>query len=141
MASIPTMAPSNWLRELPVLALAGLLLISRPVHGEEPSAPSPDGRYRVTGVVAGDQLNVRKQAGVSTTIAGRIAPGVGGIMVSGIWEKIDDTNWWHVIPSPTNAVTRLGQQQLSRDRVRAGCRQRRTRLSAEVRGNRTVLVA
>jgi hypothetical protein len=86
-----------------IVLAACLLLVKLPAHAEL-SPPAPDNRYRVTGVAAGDKLNVRKQAGSDNASVGQIAPDIDGITVSGVWQKAGDDIWWELIPSPTNPV-------------------------------------
>lgn len=86
-----------------LLAAACLLLLTVSAQAET-SPPTPDNRYRVTGVTPGDKLNVRKQAGPDSPSVGQIAPEIDGIMVSGVWQKAGDDIWWELIPSPTNPV-------------------------------------
>jgi uncharacterized membrane protein len=86
-----------------LLAAACILLLKVSAQAET-SPPAPDKRYRVTGVAAGDTLNVREQAGSDNSSLGQIAPDTDGIMVSGVWQKAGKDIWWELIASPTNPI-------------------------------------
>jgi uncharacterized membrane protein len=103
MAETRTIAPSGGARLRRVLVAACLLLTGVPAYADP--FPVTYARYRVTGVTAGDSLNVRDQPGPKASIAGQIAPGLDGILVSGVSEKIDGEVWWQVIASPASPVT------------------------------------
>jgi hypothetical protein len=90
----PSLFPALWMMAFtwPLIAHA------------DPSTPAPYGRYQISGVAAGDSLDIRKWGASDGPLLGKVASGTDGIMVSGIWEKRDGDIWWELIPSPTNPV-------------------------------------
>jgi uncharacterized membrane protein len=60
------------------------------------SAPEPGLTYRVVGVAQNDKLNIRDQAGTAGSIIGTLAPNAGGVVVTGLRQRVGDSVWWQV---------------------------------------------
>lgn len=69
--------------------------------------PMPDASrsYRVTDVAVGDQLNVRRFAGVEQDAVGTLSPDARDIAVTGSWEEIGSSVWWELVYPGTEIGT------------------------------------
>lgn len=59
-------------------------------------APDPVFPYRVTGVAAGDVLNLRMWAGPDGEIVGTLAPDAADVVLTGESSEFEGTVWWGV---------------------------------------------
>jgi uncharacterized membrane protein len=82
-------------KTLTMLAVLTATLI--PAFAEESLRIDPNQRYAVTGVAAGDVLNIRQDPSVAATIIGSYAPNATDILVSGVTSSIDGSEWVEVI--------------------------------------------
>ena len=85
------------MRQSGIVALAAMLTsLSLPALAIEELTPEPARLYRVTGVEAGDVLNVRAQPDPSAEIVGMLEPEAGGVVVAGTRMEVDGSVWWQV---------------------------------------------
>lgn len=83
---------------LGIAALVTMLTsLSLPALATEELTPEPARLYRVTGVAAGDVLNIRAQPDPAAQIAGTLAPDASGVAVAGTRMETNGAVWWQVV--------------------------------------------
>lgn len=85
------------MRQFTIAALAAMLTsLCLPALAIEELTPEPAWLYRVTGVAAGDVLNIRAQPDPAAEIVGALEPDAGGVVVAGTRMEIGGSVWWQV---------------------------------------------
>jgi uncharacterized membrane protein len=80
------------------LALAAALLLpAAAANATQELTPEPGISYRVTGVAAGDVLNVRRAADPGAEKIGSLSAGASGVVVTGSRVEWDGAVWWGVV--------------------------------------------
>lgn len=75
------------------IPLAGIAAVR--ADGER--RPDPGFRYEVTGVDAGDVLNVREQPFADAPVVATLAPDAREIVVTGMYADENGTAWWRIV--------------------------------------------
>jgi uncharacterized membrane protein len=76
-----------------------ILFLGQAIPGwaAETAAPMPGVRYRISGVAQSDRLNVRDQPGIHGRTVGTFAPSASGIIVTGLRQEGNGSDWWEVV--------------------------------------------
>jgi uncharacterized membrane protein len=78
------------------VSVAILLLLTSPLSADEYQRPDPGRAYKVVGVSASDQLNVRNQPASSAPIIGSVRFDATAITVTGISQTAGHETWWQI---------------------------------------------